>query len=102
MQNKDIVAALDVELDNCIRKLRNAVYGYEVRTFITEYEELMFKKSDMVTQKFINDNEKHKETIRRMMCNYSIEHEKRLKYLTNLQIVQGIAIIILAMSVIMR
>ena len=47
MQDENIMTAIDEELDNCIKKFRNAVYGYEVRTFITEYEELMLKKSDL-------------------------------------------------------
>lgn len=38
---KELIVVIDEELDNCIKKLRNAVYGREVRTFITEYEELM-------------------------------------------------------------
>ena len=49
--------ALDEELEKCIKKLRNAVYGYEVRTFITEYEELMFKKSDVVVKDFLKKRE---------------------------------------------
>ena len=44
MVEQDLMNALDEELEKCIKKLRNAVYGYEVRTFITEYEELMLKK----------------------------------------------------------
>ena len=43
MQDENIMTAIDEELDNCNKKFRNAVYGYEVRTFITEYEELMLK-----------------------------------------------------------
>lgn len=58
---EELMAALDEELDNCIRKFRDATYGYEVRTFITEYEELMLKKSDMLVHGFIKkDREKHK------------------------------------------
>ena len=45
---KELIAVIDEELDNCIKKLRNAVYGREVRTFITEYEELMLKKADLI------------------------------------------------------
>lgn len=63
---EELMAALDEELDNCIRKLRDATYGYEVRTFITEYEELMLKKSDMLVHGFIkNGREKHKGKIGR-------------------------------------
>ena len=50
---KELHAVIDEELDNCIKKLRNAVYGWEVRTFITEYEELMIKKADLVTWEFL-------------------------------------------------
>ncbi|MBP2657469.1 MAG: hypothetical protein H6Q69_501 [Firmicutes bacterium] len=41
---------IDVALDECIKKLRNATKGCEIRTFITEYEELMLKKSDEVVK----------------------------------------------------
>lgn len=44
----DLMRVLDEEISNCIQKLRNASYGREVRTFITEYEELMLKKSQAV------------------------------------------------------
>lgn len=44
---------LDTEIDNSIKKLRNATTGIEIRTFITEYEELMFKKSEEVTRAFL-------------------------------------------------
>lgn len=56
----ELVRALDDELENCISKLRNAKYGYEIRTFITEYEELMMKKSDVIVKRFLED-EKYKE-----------------------------------------
>lgn len=49
-EREDFISAIDEELDKCIKKLRNATKGYEVRTFITEYEELMFKKSDLVVR----------------------------------------------------
>lgn len=52
---EDINTVLDEELNNCIQKLRDATFGYEVRTFITEYEELMLRKSSMITQKFVRD-----------------------------------------------
>ena len=45
---KELTETLDEELDNSIKKFRNAVYGDEVRTFISEYEELMLKKSKVV------------------------------------------------------
>lgn len=53
MGQENLIEVLDEELDNCIKKLRTAVYGYEVRTFITEYEELMLKKSRVVTEEFM-------------------------------------------------
>lgn len=55
---EDINTVLDEELNNCIQKLRDATFGYEVRTFITEYEELMLRKSSMITQKFVRDFQK--------------------------------------------
>ena len=55
MENEELITALDKELENCIKKLRNATYGYEIRTFITEYEELMLKKSDVLKNKFFKE-----------------------------------------------
>ena len=54
---KELHAVIDEELDNCIKKLRNAVYGRDVRIFITEYEELMLKKSDLVTWEFLKEED---------------------------------------------
>ena len=59
---KELISVIDEELDNCIKKLRNAVYGCEVRTFITEYEELMLKKADLIVYGIFM---KEKETMRR-------------------------------------
>lgn len=50
---KELIAVIDAELDNCIKRVRNAVYGREVRTFVTEYEELMLKKSDLIAWEFL-------------------------------------------------
>lgn len=63
----ELVRTLDDELENCISKLRNAKYGYEIRTFITEYEELMMKKSDVIVKRFLedekyNESQKHEES----------------------------------------
>lgn len=55
MTDQEVMNVLDEELDNCIKKLRKAVYGYEVRTFITEYEELMYKKSDVIVKKALEE-----------------------------------------------
>lgn len=55
--NEDILQTLDEEIDRCIKKLRDATSGIEVRTFITEYEELMFKRTDEITKRFL---EQHK------------------------------------------
>lgn len=49
-EKENLISVIDEELDKCIKKLRNATMGYEIRTFITEYEELMFKKSDLVVR----------------------------------------------------
>lgn len=65
MKNEELITALDEELENCIRKLRNARYGYEIRTFITEYEELMMKKSDVMVKGFLRKekyNERQKQS----------------------------------------
>lgn len=93
MQDENIMTAIDEELDNCIKKFRNAVYGYEVRTFITEYEELMLKKSDLVTKDFhIKDHEEHKtrQTVQRTQDDSLKESKKMVTYLAALQIVQSI------------
>ncbi len=50
---KELIAVIDAELDKCIKKVRNAVYGHEVRTFVTEYEELMLKKADLIAWEFL-------------------------------------------------
>lgn len=52
-EREDLIAAIDEELDKCIKKLRNAIKGYEIRTFITEYEELMLKKSDLIVHEYL-------------------------------------------------
>lgn len=52
----DILAALDEAIDRSIKKLRNATSGIEIRTFITEYEELMFKKSNEVVKQFLKQS----------------------------------------------
>lgn len=52
--DNDLMKEIDIALDECIKKLRNATTGNEVRTFITEYEELMFKKSDEVTRRALH------------------------------------------------
>lgn len=54
---EDIMDVLDEEIEKCIKKLRDATSGTEVRTFITEYEELMFKRTDEIMKRFL---EQHK------------------------------------------
>jgi len=56
MEN-EMMKEIDLALDECIKKLRNATKGKEIRTFITEYEELMLKKSDEVTKKALGKSE---------------------------------------------
>nr|WP_294468433.1 hypothetical protein [uncultured Sellimonas sp.] len=103
MVEQDLMNALDEELEKCIKKLRNAVYGYEVRTFITEYEELMLKKSDVVVKEFLNkENRKENRAIWRIPIKLTTVYEKKQNYLMILQIAEGLAIILLALSVIMR
>lgn len=53
-----LISELDKAIDRSIKKMRDATYGYEVRTFITEYEELMLKKSDEVTKRFLKQDKK--------------------------------------------
>lgn len=60
MKNEELITALDEETENCIRKLRNARYGYEIRTFITEYEELMLKKSDVLKRELLKEEQEKK------------------------------------------
>lgn len=60
---------IDTALDECIKKLRNATKGWEIRTFVTEYEELMFKKSDEVV-KTILKAEKEPVEIKRQKDNW--------------------------------
>lgn len=55
MKNEELITALDEELENCIRKLRSATYGHEIRTFITEYEQLMLKNSDVLKSEFFKE-----------------------------------------------
>ena len=103
MVEQDLMNALDEELEKCIKKLRNAVYGYEVRTFITEYEELMLKKSDVVVKEFLNKvNRKENRAIWGIPIKLTTVYEKKQNYLMILQIAEGLAIILLALSVIMR
>lgn len=100
MEIEDIKEVLNEELENCICKLRNAVYGYEVRTFITEYEELMLKKSNLVAQDFIkNDYKENHEKLEIQRTKDSFNKSK-ITFLMVLQIVQGISIILLAISLI--
>ncbi len=66
---KELHAVIDEELDNCIKKLRNAVYGRDVRTFITEYEELMLKKSDLVTWEFLKEEDERNSPQRMKFLN---------------------------------
>ena len=55
MKNEELITVLDEELENCIRKLRSATYGHEIRTFTTEYEQLMLKKSDVLKSEFFKE-----------------------------------------------
>lgn len=46
---KENMKALDKEIENCVKELKSAIYGNEARTYISKYEELMFKKSKMIS-----------------------------------------------------
>lgn len=59
--NDEMLEEIDTALDECIKKLRNATTGREIRTFITEYEELMLKKSDGVGKLFLKNEKKRPE-----------------------------------------
>lgn len=50
---KDIMDTIDSAIDRSIKKLRDATSGNEIRTFITEYEELMFKRTSEITKQFL-------------------------------------------------
>lgn len=105
MSKDELIEAIDEELDNCIKKFRNAVYGNEVRTFVTEYEELMLKKSDLVTQGFIKkDHEEHekRQTIRRTQDDLLKEAKNMVMCLAALQIVQGIVTAGLTLCLLMQ
>lgn len=54
--DKNLMQVLDEEIDKSICKLRNATQGDEIRTFITEYEELMVKKSREIQKLFLEHN----------------------------------------------
>lgn len=75
MSNEELMSAIDEELDNCIRKFRNAVYGEEVRAFITEYEELMIKKSNILMDEVIK--EKHGKKRKRLTTVDDAKKESR-------------------------
>lgn|SRR5699024_10011946 len=105
MNKDELMASIDEELDKCIKKLRNAVYGDEVRAFVTEYEELMLKKSDLVAQDFIRkDHEEHekRQTIRRTQDDSLKESKKMVTCLAALQIVQGIVTVGLTLCLLMQ
>lgn len=78
MKNEELITALDEELENCIRKLRNARYGYEIRTFITEYEELMLKKSDLLKREFLKEEQEKKMSFTEQVWTEINKVEKKL------------------------
>ena len=45
-----MMQALDKAISDSIEKFRNATTGADVKVFITEYEELMFRKSTLVVK----------------------------------------------------
>ncbi len=64
---KRMIAVIDEELDNCIKKLKNVVYGHEARTTIVEYEELMLKKADLIVcGLFMKEKEAMRRCVKRM------------------------------------
>jgi len=46
----EMMQALDKAISDSIEKFRNAATGADVKVFITEYEELMFRKSTLVVK----------------------------------------------------
>lgn len=44
----ELMNAIDEELDHCIQKFRNATSGHDARIFVSEYEELMMRKSQLI------------------------------------------------------
>lgn len=64
---KRMIAVIDEDLDNCIKKLKNVVYGHEARTAIIEYEELMLKKADLIEcGLFMKEKEAMRRCVKRM------------------------------------
>lgn len=45
---EELINAIDEELDHCIQKFRNATSGHDARIFVSEYEELMMRKSQLI------------------------------------------------------
>lgn len=46
----NLLNELDIAIEDSIKKFRNAKTGTEIRVFISEYEELMFKRERVFTQ----------------------------------------------------
>ncbi len=44
----ELMCAIDEELGHCIQKFRNATSGHDARIFVSEYEELMMRKSQLI------------------------------------------------------
>ena len=44
----ELMRAIDEDLDHCIQKFRNATSGHDARIFVSEYEELMMRKSQLI------------------------------------------------------
>jgi len=77
----EMMKEIDTALDECIKKFRNATTGKEVRTFITEYEELMLKKSDEVVKTALKTEKEPDETkIQRDGWQDMREMEVRMKH----------------------
>ena len=64
---KERIAIIDEELDNCINKIRSAVYGLEIKMAIIEYEGLMLERSNlMVYELFMKEKEAMQRCVKRM------------------------------------
>ena len=44
----ELMRAIDEDLDHCIQKFRNATSGHDARIFVSGYEELMMRKSQLI------------------------------------------------------
>ncbi len=49
------MSEIDQSLQECIQKFRDAKTGTQVKTFVSEFEELMFMKTTLLTKKIMDE-----------------------------------------------